>query len=161
MKNINLTIASAAFAILTGTAAVAETASPTDQTQTNNKELHQMAIENFAEKYVELWKTTDDTERATLAKELFTEDAAHYAAPANVSFQGREAIIANVTSVNKGAIQGAGLKFKSGPSVVNHNSILVEWSAEAPNGQTVRSGRDIMILNDEGKATLLYMFTSD
>ena len=120
-----------------------------------------MSSQDFAEKYVALWKTTDDKERKELAAELFSEDAEHYAAPANASFIGRDAIIANITNVNKGAIQEAGLKFNSGPSLMNHDSILVEWSAEAPNGKVVRSGRDFLVLNDKGKATKLYMFTSD
>jgi len=120
-----------------------------------------MSIDKFAEKYVSLWKTTDEKERVKLATELFTEDAEHYAAPANAKFIGRDAIVDNITNVNTNAIQKAGLKFNSGPSLMNHDAILVEWSAEAPNGQTVRSGRDILILNENGKAKTLYMFTSD
>lgn len=61
--------------------------------------------------------------------------------------------------MNQGAIQKAGLQFKGGEGTVNHDAILVEWHAEAPNGQTVRSGRDIMLLNGEGKVRQLYMFT--
>lgn len=117
--------------------------------------------QTFAVKYVELWKTTDDAQRSLLVDELFADDAVHHAAPANVSFVGKEQILANVTNVNMGAVQKAGLKFKGGASIPNNNSILVEWSAEAPNGQTVRTGRDLLILNESGKATALYMFTND
>jgi hypothetical protein len=120
-----------------------------------------MAIQDFADKYVTLWKTTDDAVRAEIAAELFAEDAQHHAAPANVSFVGRADILANVTKINKEAIQGAGLTFTGGRSLPNGNSVLVEWSAQAPNGQTVREGSDVLILNDAGQATTLYMFTSN
>jgi len=156
MKTFNRLVASALLATLSTTAVFADSTS--NQTQ---EELTQMALQEFATDYVQLWRTTDSAERATLASKLFAENAVHYAAPANVTFDGREAILANVTSINEQAIQGAGLKFIGGVSVPNGNGILIEWSAEAPNGKTVRTGRDILILNDEGKASTLYMFTSD
>lgn len=131
------------------------------QPQTTNKEVQPVTIPNFAQKYLELFATTDDKARKALATELFTEDAEHYAAPANVSFIGRDAILANVAKVNKGAIQEAKLKFKNDKATANHNSILIEWSAEAPSGKIVRTGKDILILNGKGKAKLLYMFTTD
>jgi hypothetical protein len=120
-----------------------------------------MTTQKFADRYLDLWKTTDSQEREQMAKALFAEDAVHHAAPANLSFVGRDQILANIASVNKEAIQKAGLKFKTEASTGNHNAILYEWSAEAPNGRIVRTGRDLMILNDQGKIKALYMFTSN
>jgi hypothetical protein len=161
MKQLLTVFASAAMTSLVVAYALAGGTQNTPQIQISNKEPLPMTTQNFATKYIELWKTTDDKQREALTRELFAEDAVHYAAPANVSFVGRENILANVTNINMGAVQKAGLKFKGEAGIANHNSILVEWSAEAPNGQTVRSGRDILILNDEGKASTLYMFTND
>lgn len=156
MKSFNTLVASTLFAALSTTAVIADgTTNPTQE------EISQMALQEFATDYVQMWRTTDVAERETLATKLFAEDAVHHAAPANVTFDGRDEIIANVTSINEKAIQGAGLTFIGGVSVPNGNGILIEWSAEAPNGQTVQSGRDILILNDEGKASNLYMFTSE
>jgi hypothetical protein len=143
------------------TCAGAAGAQQTSQQTNTSKEQPPMVNQAFADKYVELWKTTDDAQRKLLVDELFAEDAVHYAAPANTSFVGKDQILTNVANVNMGAVQKAGLKFKGGASIPNHNSILVEWSAEAPNGKTVRTGRDLLILNTSGKATALYMFTND
>ncbi len=156
MKILTKIVAGALLAALSTTAVIAD--GTTNQTQ---EELSHMALQEFATDYVQLWRTTDTAERETLVTKLFAENAVHHAAPANVMFDGRDAILANVTSINEQAIQGAGLKFIGGVSVPNGNGILIEWSAEAPNGKTVRTGRDFLILNDEGKASNLYMFTSD
>lgn len=157
MKLFTTLLASAALATLSMTAVTADST----QSKTKTEEQNTMAIQDFADKYVTLWKTTDDAVRAEIAAELFAEDAQHHAAPANVSFVGRADILANVTKINKEAIQGAGLTFTGGRSLPNGNSVLVEWSAQAPNGQTVREGSDVLILNDAGQATTLYMFTSN
>ena len=151
-----------AIALTTAFLSVPALAEETAKTQPINQEdtLH-MATTEFANHHVQLWKTVDETERQVLVERLFAEDAEHYAAPANVSFIGRAAILENVTNINAQAIQTAGLKFIAGASISNGNSILVEWSAEAPNGATAQSGRDLLILNDEGKAETLYMFTSN
>ncbi len=119
-----------------------------------------MNATKFAEKYFEMWKTTDDSRRRALGQELFTEDAAHYAAPANVKFEGRDAILANITRINNENIQKAGLQFLVGSITPNHNAIQIEWSVAAPNGTVVGKGRDFLILNSEGKAVTLHMFNS-
>jgi len=133
----------------------------TQQTTTNQEDIQTMTATQFANDYVQLWKTVDADERAALVEKLFAENAVHYAAPAGVSFIGRPAILENVTNVNMQAIQTAGLEFVGGDVVANGNSILVEWSARAPNGAIAQSGRDILVLNDEGKAEALYMFTAN
>lgn len=141
------------------TAALADTASEPEETLAVTA---QTAVpQTLAADYVTLWKTTDDAERAMLAEKIFADDASHYAAPAGVGFHGRDAILANVADVNMKAIQTAGLKFVGGDAVPNGDGLLVEWSAEAPDGKTVRSGRDVLVLNEAGRVSALYMFTSD
>jgi hypothetical protein len=115
----------------------------------------------FTDLYMNLWKTTDNNERNKLIEQLFVEKAMQHIVPANISFQNRSEILENITMVNSNAIQKSGLHFKLSSSTINHNSILIEWIAEAPNGQVAQSGRDFMILNDDGKATVLYMFTAN
>ncbi len=149
-----------ALALMTTFSGVSTQADTTTQI-TNQEDTQDMATTQFANDYVQLWKTVDATERASLVEKLFAEDAEHYAAPANVSFIGRAAILENVTKINTQAIQTAGLKFIGGDAVGNGNSILIEWAAQAPNGTTVQSGRDILVLNEEGKAQTLYMFTTN
>ena len=158
-----LSIAVAAALAMTTTFSGAPTLAEDTTTQltTNQEDTLQMAATQFGNDYVQLWKTVDADERAALIENLFAENAEHYAAPAGVSFIGRPAILENVTNINKQAIQTAGLEFVGGDAVANGNSILVEWSAQAPNGATVQSGRDILVLNDEGQAETLYMFTSN
>lgn len=117
-----------------------------------------MSATEFADKYFEMWKTTDEAKRQALGKELFTEDATHYAAPANVKFESRDAILANITRINTENIQKAGLQFQVGSITPNHNAIQIEWAVAAPNGTVVGTGRDFLVLNNEGKATTLHMF---
>lgn len=117
-----------------------------------------MDTTTLAAAYFELWMTTDDARRHELATQIFTKDAVHYAAPANIHFDGADAIEANITRVNTENIQKAGLSFREGETRVNHDALQVEWSVAAPNGQTVASGRDFLMLNDAGKVTKLYMF---
>lgn len=112
----------------------------------------------IAASYFELWGTTDDARRHELATTLFAADAVHHAAPADVHFEGIEAIEANITRVNTENIQKAGVTFHEGDVRPNHDAIQVEWSVAAPNGKTVGTGRDFLFINDEGKITKLYMF---
>ena len=123
--------------------------------------LNDKFVAQFAEDYMRLWRIMDEDERASLIENLFTEDAVHYIAPAGTTFSGRDAILQNIVKVNKQAIQTAGLKFVSGDVIGNGNAILYEWAAQAPNGATVRSGRDIFVLNDFNKVKALYTFTND
>lgn len=117
-----------------------------------------MNTAKLAAYYFELWMTTDDARRHELAIQVFAADAVHYAAPANVRFEGADAIEANITRVNSENIQKAGLSFREGETRENHNALQVEWSVAEPNGQTVASGRDFLVLNDAGKVAKLYMF---
>lgn len=117
-----------------------------------------MDTKAIAANYFELWMTADDARRHELATQLFTSDAVHHAAPADVHFEGVDAIEANITRVNTENIQKAGLSFQEGDIRSNHDSLQVEWSVQAPNGQTVATGRDFLLINDEGKITKLYMF---
>lgn len=108
--------------------------------------------------YFELWGTTDDARRHELATSLFAADAVHHAAPADAHFEGVDAIEANITRVNTENIQKAGLSFHEGEIRENHDAIQIEWSVSAPNGHTVGTGRDFLLINAEGKITTLYMF---
>ncbi len=108
--------------------------------------------------YFELWKTADDDTRHTLMEKLFAESAVKYVAPANVSIPGIEAIEANIARVNKENIQEAGLEFRAGETVVNHNSAHMNWEVVAGGKKVVGSGRDFLLFNDDGQVTALYMF---
>ncbi|MFJ4210488.1 hypothetical protein ACIPY2_18705 [Paenarthrobacter sp. NPDC089675] len=108
--------------------------------------------------YFDLWETTDDAERHALIEKVFVDSAVQYVAPANISLEGADAIEANITRVNTENIQKAGLQFQKGKIIPNHNSVQVEWTVAAPNGQTVASGRDFLLLGEDGRATALYMF---
>jgi hypothetical protein len=112
----------------------------------------------IAAAYFELWGTTDDARRHELATTLFAADAVHHAAPADVDFEGIEAIEANITRVNTDNIQKVGLSFHEGEIRPNHDSIQIEWSVSTPNGQTVGTGRDFLLINSKGKIATLYMF---
>ena len=117
-----------------------------------------MKSEDLAAAYFEVWMTTDDDRRHELASQVFTESAVHYAVPANVEFRGIEAIESNIKRVNKENIQGNGLSFTSGDVTPNHNTLQLEWSVETPSGQTVATGRDFLLINDDGRVQALYMF---
>ena len=117
-----------------------------------------MNTKEFADNYFEMWKTTDNDKRRALAIKLFAEDATHYAAPANVSFVSRDAILANITRINTENIQKAGLQFQVGSITPNHNAIQIEWAVTTPDGKVVGTGRDFLVLNNEGKAITLHMF---
>jgi hypothetical protein len=109
--------------------------------------------------YFALWKTTDDDERHALVQKIFTESAVHYAAPANVSFSGIDEIEANIARINKENIQQAGLQFHPGDSAPNHNSVQLQWTVADPSGKTLGTGRDFLLLDDDGRVKALYMFT--
>jgi hypothetical protein len=108
--------------------------------------------------YFELWKTTDDDQRHMLASKIFADSATQYVAPANIALSGVKAIEANIARVNRENIQAAGLSFREGKSTPNHNSVQVEWEVADPSGNTVGSGRDFLLLNDDSRVTALYMF---
>jgi hypothetical protein len=112
----------------------------------------------LVDRYFELWKTTDDDERHALAQKVFAESAVHYAAPAKVSFSGVEEIVANIAQVNKENIQEAGLQFRPGAIVPNHDSVHVQWEVVGPDGSTVGGGRDFLLLDDDGLSKSLCMF---
>ncbi|MEZ3159453.1 nuclear transport factor 2 family protein [Microbacterium sp. BWT-B31] len=117
-----------------------------------------MDTKTIAATYFELWSTTDDARRHELATQLFADDAVHHAAPADVHFEGVDAIEANITQVNTENIQKAGLSFQEGDIRTNHDSLQVEWSVSTPAGQTVATGRDFLLLNEDGKVAKLYMY---
>lgn len=117
-----------------------------------------MNSDAIAQSYFELWSTTDESRRHELATQVFASDAVHHAAPADVHFEGIEAIERNIARVNTENIQKAGLKFQTGEVRPNHDSIQLEWSVTTPDGKTVATGRDFLLVNDSGKVTALYMF---
>jgi hypothetical protein len=119
-----------------------------------------MNANEFADNYLEVWKVSDDGERSTLVKKLFTEDAVHHIAPADVSFTGRDEIEANIARVHKENIAALGLQFRVGTAVLNRNSVQLPWEIASPAGDTVKSGTDFFILDEEGRISALYMFQS-
>jgi hypothetical protein len=118
-----------------------------------------MTPNDLVDAYFELWGTTSDAERHALAEKIFAESAVHYSAPSNVSFSGVGEIEANIARINKENIQQAGLGFRPGRSVPNHDSVHVEWEVVHPSGKTLAAGRDFLLLDGDGKITTLYMFT--
>jgi hypothetical protein len=114
--------------------------------------------EELAVAYFELWMTTDEVRRHHLIGEVFAESAVHYAAPANVAFRGIDAIASNIRRVNSENIQKAGLSFTAGQALFNHDTVQLEWSVETPAGKTVATGRDFLLVNDQGQVHALYMF---
>jgi len=112
----------------------------------------------LADTYFEMWTTTDDAERHALAQRVFTESAVHYAAPANETFTGITQIEETIARVNKENIQQAGLQFRKGAIVPNHDSVHVQWEVLAPNGTKVGGGRDFLLLDSDGRIKYLYMF---
>jgi len=117
-----------------------------------------METTTLADAYFELWGTTDDAHRHDLAGKVFAESAVQYVSPANVSLTGVDAIEANIARVNKENIQQAGMTFTEGEVTPNHNALQVRWSVVNPAGATVGTGRDFLVLDDEGRVTALYMF---
>ena len=118
-----------------------------------------MNANDLVESYFKLWGTTDDNERHAYATKLFTENAVHYAAPANEKFSGIDQIEANIARVNTENIQKAGLKFRAGGFVPNHNSVQVQWEVTDPGGAKVLgAGRDFLLLDEDGRIKALYMF---
>lgn len=118
-----------------------------------------MNAADLVESYFELWRTTDDNERHAYASKLFTPGAVHYAAPANEKFTGVDEIEANIARVNTENIQKAGLKFRAGGFVVNHDSVQVNWEVTDPGGAKVLgAGRDFLLLDEDGRIKALYMF---
>ena len=116
-----------------------------------------MNIQDLVNHYVELSATTDDHRRHDLVGQLFTESAVHYAAPANVSFTGIEAIEANIARVNTENL-GAGLQIRQGDFLPNHNAVQLQWEVMTPGGKTIGTRRDFLLLNDAGRITALYVF---
>jgi hypothetical protein len=108
--------------------------------------------------YFQLWATTDDEQRHRLVGKVFATTATQYVAPADITLQGAEAIEANIARVNRENIQTAGLHFRHGATTPNHNSVQVEWEVADSSGNTVGTGRDFLLLDDNGRVTALYMF---
>ena len=117
-----------------------------------------METKTLAEDYFELWGTTDDARRHELASKVFAASAVQYVSPANVSLSGVDAIEANIARVNKENIQQAGMSFAEGEVTPNHNALQVRWSVVNPAGATVGTGRDFLVLDDDGQVAALYMF---
>lgn len=117
-----------------------------------------MTASTLVDHYFDAWATTNTAHRHELMNKIFTADAAHHAAPAGITFTGREEIEANIARVNSENLVGAGLSFARGEFRVNHNSIQLEWTVNTPDGTTVARGRDFLLLNPEGQIEKLYMF---
>jgi hypothetical protein len=117
-----------------------------------------MNANEFAQTYLSVWKTTDDGERSLLAKKLFAEDAVHHISPAGVSFTGREDVEANIARVHKEQIAAHGLQFRVRDAVLNGNAVQLPWEIASPAGDTVKSGTDFFVLDEDGRITALYMF---
>jgi hypothetical protein len=116
------------------------------------------ATTNLVDDYFELWQTTDAAARHELIQRVFAESAVQYVVPADVTISGIDNIEANIARVNKENIQAAGLAFRAGNSVPNHNSVQVEWEIANPKGDKVGGGRDFLVLDDGGRIAALYMF---
>ena len=119
-----------------------------------------MDANEFTDSYLQVWKVSDDGERSALMQKLFTEHAVHHIAPADVSFVGRDEIEANIARVHKENIAALGLQFRVGTAVLNANSVQLPWEIASPAGDTVKSGTDFFILDEDGYISALYMFQS-
>ncbi len=112
----------------------------------------------FVDNYFEMWSTPDPERRHELVESLFAPQAIHYAAPADVSFVGHEAIEANISRVNRENLQEAGLLFDRGDHTLNHDSVHVRWQVTTPGGAPAATGQDFLLLDSESRITRLYMF---
>jgi hypothetical protein len=116
---------------------------------------------DLVKNYFQLWATTDDEQRHQLVSTVFAPAAAQYVTPGDLTLQGSAAIEANIARVNRENIQTAGLHFRQGATRSNHNSVQVEWEVVDSAGHTKGTGRDFLLLDNNGRVTAPYMFRGE
>ncbi len=115
----------------------------------------------FAQNYIEVWATIDDSKRKALVTKLYAEDAVFYSNEpdgGSIEVCGTEEIEAHVKLVNERLVLGKGLGTKGVGFAVNHDACKSTWEMIAPNGAVVLKGTSILMRNEDNQIERDYIF---
>lgn len=118
-------------------------------------------IENFVSDYINAWSTEDDATRELLVNKVYAKDADFYAdepGDGPVERHGAQEILANITQVNVRLVQGMKLATISTGYSINHDALKVTWAMKSPQGETIMTGMNLLLLNNSGQILRDYIF---
>ena len=107
----------------------------------------------LAQRYIDIWNTTDPAVRRRQIEALFTEDA-RYVDPL-VAVEGPEAIDQTVAAVQG---QFPELEFRLGPVDGHHNQARFTWELGPAGGEALVVGFDVAVTGDDGRLRQVYGF---
>jgi hypothetical protein len=107
----------------------------------------------LAQRYIDIWNTTDPATRRRRIQALFTPDA-RYVDPL-VAVEGPEAIDETVAAVQG---QFPDLEFRLGPVDGHHHQARFTWELGPAEGQALVVGLDVAVADDDGRLTQVYGF---
>jgi hypothetical protein len=110
-------------------------------------------VAELAQRYIDIWNTTDAEVRRREIGDLFASDA-RYVDPL-VAAEGPEAIDQTVAAVQG---QFPELVFRLGPVDAHHNQARFTWELGPAGGEPLVVGFDVAVADDDGRLRSVYGF---
>ncbi|QBD78158.1 nuclear transport factor 2 family protein [Ktedonosporobacter rubrisoli] len=115
-------------------------------------------LQQFAQRYMEVWNEADDELRQQRIADLWAEDGTQFTASREI--HGRQALFERITTNYETFVKGQDLVFRlSGKTDEHHNAVKLNWEMLPANGGAVAgTGLILLLLNADGLINLDYQF---
>lgn len=115
-------------------------------------------LTGFAARYLQTWTASDAEQRAAAVAEVWAPECALVISPMDLTVVGRDAIAAHVGRVHADAIVGRRMTFAYDQAAQAGDTLLLRWSMLAPDGIVAGRGVDVVLRDEQGRATRVAMF---
>jgi hypothetical protein len=119
----------------------------------HRQEIVMTDVAELAQRYIDIWNTTDPDTRRREITDLFAPDA-RYVDPL-VAAEGPDAIDQTVAAVQG---QFPALRFRLGPVDAHHNQARFTWELGPAGGEPLVVGFDVAVADDDGRLRRVYGF---
>jgi hypothetical protein len=115
-------------------------------------------LQDLADRYAAVWNETDATRRRQQIADLFVRDGQHYVGAREV--QGYEALESRIQESHEKNVTKGGNRFRAVKDARRlHDVVTFHWEMLPADSETVLGrGLEFLIVNDEGRIRVDYMF---
>jgi len=109
-----------------------------------------------ADRYVELWNTSEDELRRATIRSLWADDGVHVAP--SIAVRGYEELEARIARSYQRWVVEEHCRFRKRAAQGHHNVVRIVWEMIDSGGNVETVGSEIIVLNDSGKIASAYQF---
>lgn len=117
-----------------------------------------MSQDTFSQDYLKIWTEPDAEQRRANIESLFAPEGKMVVSSIGKTFTGVDEIDQHISRVRADVIEDKGMSFSYGQQVDNAEATYLTSLVSNPQGDVVGRGADVVIRDEDGLITAVYMF---